>query len=49
MSKSNTYGIDVSDGQVKDVKEVAIFDSMENKSWALKLAIDAVLTVLKVD
>jgi len=49
ISKSNTFGIDVSDGQVKDVKEAGIFDCMENKTWALKLSIDAVLTILKVD
>lgn len=47
--KSATMGIDVTDGEVKDVKEAAIFDSMESKSWGIKLAIDAVLTILKVD
>lgn len=47
--KSPFFGIDVSDGVVKDVRDVAIFDSMENKSWAIKLTIDAVLTILKVD
>jgi len=34
---------------VKDVREVAIYDSLETKSWAIKLTIDAVLTILKVD
>ena len=48
-AKGPTYGIDVEDGQVKDVKEVNILDSMEVKSWAIKLSIDAVLTILKVD
>ena len=47
--KSVTHGIDVSDGKVKDVKEIFILDSMETKSWAIKLATDAVLTILKVD
>jgi chaperonin GroEL (HSP60 family) len=47
--KNNCMGIDVSDGEVKDVRDVAIFDAMENKSWAIKLSIDAVLTILKVD
>ena len=42
-------GLDVSDGQVKDVKEALIMDSMEVKTWAIKLAIDAVLTILRVD
>lgn len=46
---SKTAGIDVSDGKVKDVKEAFILDSMEVKSWAIKLTIDAVLTILRVD
>jgi len=48
-NKSCRFGIDVSDGQVKDVVEAEILDSMEMKSWAIKLTIDAVLTILKVD
>ena len=48
-SGSNEFGIDVSDGQVKNANEAAIFDSHESKSWALKLAFDVCLTLLKVD
>jgi len=48
-SENNHFGIDVSDGKVKDVTEIGIFDSWECKSWAMKLSIDAVLTILKVD
>ena len=48
-TKGPIDGIDVEDGQVKDVKEARIFDSLETKSWAIKLTIDAVLTILKVD
>jgi T-complex protein 1 subunit theta len=48
-AKSPFYGIDVEDGKVKDMKEVEIFDSLETKSWAIKLSMDAVLTILKVD
>ena len=48
-SKSSVYGIDVEDGVVKDVKESFILDSLETKSWAIKLTIDAVLTILRVD
>lgn len=47
--KGSVYGVDVSDGSVKDMKEAYILDSMETKSWAVKLAIDAVLTILRVD
>jgi len=48
-AKSPFYGIDVEDGKVKDMKELEIFDSLECKSWGIKLAVDAVLTILKVD
>lgn len=50
-TESSHFGIDVRDGKVKDVVKVAspVLDSMETKSWALKLAFDVVLTILKVD
>ena len=48
-AESTKFGIDVRDGKVKDVVEAAILDSLETKSWALKLAFDVVLTILKVD
>ena len=47
--KSSTFGLDVSDGEIKDMKEAYILDSMECKTWAIKLTLDAVLTILKVD
>lgn len=31
------------------MRDVGILDSMEVKSWAIKLSIDAVLTILRVD
>jgi T-complex protein 1 subunit theta len=48
-AKSPFFGIDVKDGKIKDMKDIEIFDSFETKSWAIKLSIDAVLTILKVD
>lgn len=48
-AKSPFFGIDVEDGNVKDMKELEIFDSLESKTWGIKLAVDAVLTILKVD
>ena len=47
--ETNVWGIDVADGKVKDVNELCIYDCWDTKSWALKLALDAVLTILKVD
>lgn len=49
-SESNRFGVDVADGVVKDVIENgSIMDCWETKSWAMKLSVDAVLTILKVD
>jgi T-complex protein 1 subunit theta len=31
------------------MKDAYILDCMETKSWAIKLSIDAVLTILRVD
>ena len=47
--ESNKFGIDVKDGKVVDVTELGIYDCWETKSWALKLCVDSVLTILKVD
>jgi T-complex protein 1 subunit theta len=47
--ESNLFGIDVTDGKVRDINEIEIYDAWETKSWAMKLCIDAVITILKVD
>ena len=47
--ESNVWGISVADGKVMDVNELCIYDCWDTKSWALKLSLDAVLTILKVD
>lgn len=47
--KSGKFGIDCSDGEVKDVVEAGILDSLDAKSWAIKLVNDVILTILKVD
>jgi T-complex protein 1 subunit theta len=44
--KSKTVGIDIEAGEVKEVK---VLDSYEVKNWAIKLAVDSALTVLKID
>jgi len=48
-AEKNVYGIDVADGAVKDVTVDGIYDCWDTKSWAVKLTVDAVLTILKVD
>lgn len=49
IAESNTCGVCVEDGSVKDVNEMGVYDCWDTKSWALKLCVDAVLTILKVD
>jgi len=48
---SNVFGIDVEAGGVADVVNVEkpVLDCWDTKSWALKLCVDAVLTILRVD
>jgi T-complex protein 1 subunit theta len=50
-AESNVFGIDVSKGEVADIVncETPVLDLWETKSWALKLCVDSVLTILKVD
>ena len=43
------YGIDITTGLPKSVLEMDVLDCWETKSWALKLCVDACLTILKVD
>ena len=45
-AKSKTAGIDVELGTVHEVK---VYDSYEVKNWAIKLAVDTALTILKID
>ena len=47
--KSAHWGIDVNDGKVKDCNVAKSWDCLDTKTWALKLALDVVLTILKVD
>lgn len=44
-----TAGLDIETGQPTDLSEQGIMDLYTAKWWALKLATDAVVTVLKVD
>lgn len=48
-AKNPRFGLNVEDGKAIDVTESGIYDSLEIKSWGIKLTIDAILTILKVD
>lgn len=42
-------GVDIENGGVRDLGAEALFDLYATKAWAIRLACDAVVTVLKVD
>lgn len=45
-----TFGVNFINGEVQNsFLELKIFDHMETKKWAIKFALDAVLTILRVD
>jgi T-complex protein 1 subunit theta len=45
---SNTAGIDIEEGQIKDMSD-SVVDHLGGKQWAIRLASDAALTVLRID
>ena len=48
-SENPRAGINIHNGEIHDAYELNIFDHLETKKWAIKFAVDAILTVLKVD
>ena len=48
-SENARAGINIKNGEILDAYEMKIFDHLETKKWAIKFAVDAILTVLKVD
>lgn len=42
-------GIDVDEGTVKSAAELSVYDLYLTKYWAIKLATDAVVTILRID
>lgn len=49
LSNNVIPGLDIENGQVKSIDELDILDHLQTKLWAIRLASDAALTVLKVD
>ena len=49
LSRQSFHGINVVDGTVQDSLSLNVFDHLETKKWAIKLATDAAITVLRVD
>jgi len=49
LSNKIIPSLDIENGTVKDAKEYGILDHLQSKIWAIKLASDAAITVLRVD
>ncbi|KAL4512322.1 hypothetical protein ABPG72_005324 [Tetrahymena utriculariae] len=48
-NKEEAHGIDIENGSVKKSSELAVYDHLQTKLWAIRLAADAAITILKVD
>jgi len=48
-SSNAKAGINIKNGEIQDAYEMKVFDHLESKKWAIKFAVDAILTVLRVD
>ena len=46
---ATSAGVDVDSGGVRDLSPDGLFDLYTTKWWAFKLAVDAVVTILRVD
>jgi len=42
-------GIDINTGEIRNAFDLGVFDHLETKKWAIKFAVDAILTVLRID
>lgn len=48
--KNPKSGISIEDGEIKDAfEELQVFDHMQTKRWAIQFAVEAALTILRVD
>ena len=42
-------GIDVKKGEIQNSFDLGVYDSLMTKTWGIKLAVEAVFTVLRID
>lgn len=48
-NKDEPTGIDIDNQSIRKISEIKVYDHMRTKWWAIKLATDAAVTILKVD
>jgi T-complex protein 1 subunit theta len=52
MKSSNTkgpHGLDINTGTIVESSKLNVWDHLNSKVWALRLASDAALTILRID
>jgi len=52
MIAANTHqpsGINIITGAIEPVEKLAVIDHLKTKEWAIRMASDAAITVLKID
>ncbi|MCQ2820920.1 MAG: T-complex protein 1 subunit theta [archaeon] len=47
--KNPKSGVCIEDGEIKDAFEMEVYDHLETKKWAINFAVEAALTVLRID
>jgi len=48
-NKTEPYGINIEAGDIAKVTDLSVYDHLQSKAWAIRLAADAAITILKVD
>lgn len=48
-SEDPHMGINIKDGEIANAFDLGVYDHLETKKWAIKFAVDSVLTILRVD
>lgn len=48
-SEDPHMGLNIKNGEIENAFNLGIFDHLETKKWAIKFAVDSVLTILRVD
>lgn len=46
---NSAHGLNIINGQTAEVSELKIYDHRHTKEWAIRLASQAALTILKID
>jgi T-complex protein 1 subunit theta len=48
-SEDAKMGLNIKTGEIQNAFDLEVYDHLETKKWAIKFAVDAILTVLRVD